>query len=103
VLSQKWSFLRIAHRHYSSHRATLPLVARTRVGAYLSAAVDQMRAQGVPVEDANAARLGPLGHAHLNVLGRYAIASSAPAAGLRQLGEIPDVPDSDGDVDEAGV
>jgi hypothetical protein len=27
---------------------------------------------------------------HLNCLGRYAIASSAPAAGLRRLGEVPD-------------
>ncbi|MEQ4726272.1 transposase, partial [Nonomuraea sp. B19D2] len=46
---------------------------------YLSAAVDQLRAHGVPVKDEDAARLSPLGHAHLNVLGRYAIASSAPA------------------------
>ncbi|MBE1489583.1 hypothetical protein [Plantactinospora soyae] len=43
------------------------------------------------------------GHAHLNVLGRYATASSAPAEGLRQLGETPDVPEGDGGVDEEGV
>jgi hypothetical protein len=59
---------------------------------YLSAAVDQLRAQGIPVEDEDAARLSPLGHAHLNVLGRYSISSSTPAQGLRQLGEMPDLP-----------
>lgn len=53
---------------------------------YLSAIVDQLRAQGVPVKDEDVARLSPLGHAHLNCLGRYAIASSAPDKGLRQLG-----------------
>jgi hypothetical protein len=52
---------------------------------YLSPAVDQLRAQRVPIKGENAARLSPLGHAHLNCLGGYAIASSAPTAGLRQL------------------
>ncbi|WP_106253053.1 Tn3 family transposase [Nonomuraea fuscirosea] len=52
---------------------------------YLSAIVDQLRAQGVPVKDEDVARLSPLGHAHLNCLGRYAIASSAPDKGLRPL------------------
>ncbi|MBT2235458.1 hypothetical protein KLK06_57475 [Nonomuraea sp. NEAU-A123] len=51
-----------------------------------SAAVDQLRAQGVPVKDKGAARLS---HAHINFLGRYAITASAPAQGLRQLGEVP--------------
>lgn len=69
---------------------------------YLSAAVDQLRAQGVPVKDEDAARLSPLGHAHVNVLGRYAISSSAPAEGLRQLGEIPDLSEEEGGVDEEG-
>ncbi|MEV4176017.1 hypothetical protein [Nonomuraea sp. NPDC049709] len=45
----------------------------------MSAAVDRLRAQGVPVKDEDAAWLPPLGHAHLNVLGRYCISSSAPA------------------------
>jgi TnpA family transposase len=59
---------------------------------YLSAAVDQLRAQGVPVKDEDVARLSPLGHAHINFLGRYAITASAPAQGLRQLGQVPDLP-----------
>ncbi|MEU4516281.1 Tn3 family transposase [Nonomuraea wenchangensis] len=60
---------------------------------YLSAIVDQLRAQGVPVKDEDVARLSPLGHAHLNCLGRYAIASSAPDKGLRPLGTaaLPEV------------
>lgn len=60
---------------------------------YLSAIVDQLRAQGVPVKDEDVARLSPLGHAHLNCLGRYAIASSAPDKGLRPLGAaaLPEV------------
>ena len=36
----------------------------------------------------------PLGHAHINFLGRYAITASAPAQGLRQLGQVPDLPDT---------
>jgi TnpA family transposase len=32
---------------------------------YLSAAVDQLRARGVPVKDEDVARLSPLGHAHI--------------------------------------
>ncbi|MEU6786818.1 Tn3 family transposase [Nonomuraea angiospora] len=71
---------------------------------YLSAAVDRLRAEGVPVKDEDAARLSPLGHAHLKVLGRYSISPSAPAEGLRQLGEIPDIPalPDGGDVEEEG-
>jgi TnpA family transposase len=59
---------------------------------YLSAAVDQLRAQGVPVKDEDVARLSPLGHAHINFLGRYAITASAPAQSLRPLSEVPDLP-----------
>ncbi|MBE1582891.1 hypothetical protein ACFPOI_59330 [Nonomuraea angiospora] len=55
----------------------------------------------VALEQKNAARLSPLGHARLNVPGRYSISSSAPTEGLRQLGEIPD-PDGGG-VNEEGV
>jgi hypothetical protein len=71
---------------------------------YLSAIVDQLRAQGVPVKDGDVARLSPLGHAHLNCLGRYAIASSAPDKGLRPLGVAALPQDaSSAVVDEDGV
>src|SRR5205823_971546 len=67
---------------------------------YLSAAVDRLPAQGIPVNDEDAARLSPLGHAHLNCLGRYSIAPSAPAEGLRELGDIPATPDSGAEAGE---
>ncbi|MEV4379986.1 hypothetical protein [Streptosporangium sp. NPDC049644] len=49
---------------------------------YLPAAVDQLRAQGVPVKDEGAVRPLPLGHAHLDVLDRYSVSSSTPAGRL---------------------
>ncbi len=51
---------------------------------YTDAAVAQLRAQGYPVDDADAARLSPLGDKHINVLGRYTFTQSA-GAGLRPL------------------
>jgi len=39
---------------------------------YLDAIVEQLRQNRQPVRDEDAARLSPLGHAHLNCLGRYA-------------------------------
>jgi TnpA family transposase len=38
---------------------------------YLDKAITQLRAEGYPVRDEDVARISPLGHAHLNVLGRY--------------------------------
>ncbi|MER5426768.1 Tn3 family transposase [Streptosporangium roseum] len=65
----------------------------------MSAAVGRLRARGIPVKEEDIARLSPLGHAHLNCLGRYAIASSGPAQCLRELGDIPDLPEIDGSGD----
>ena len=39
---------------------------------YMDAALDQLRPEGFLVRDEDAARLSPLGHEHINVLGRYA-------------------------------
>ncbi len=39
---------------------------------YLDAIVTDLRTKSVPVRDEDVARLSPLGHAHLNCLGRYA-------------------------------
>jgi TnpA family transposase len=52
---------------------------------YLHAIVQELRAQGHPVLDEDAARLSPLGHAHLNELGRYRFPVLGPDAGLRPL------------------
>jgi hypothetical protein len=52
--------------------------------------------KGVPVKDETVTRLSPLGHAHVNFPGRYAITASVPAQGLRQLGEVPDLPGTAG-------
>jgi TnpA family transposase len=51
---------------------------------YLDAVVESLRGSGQPVRDEDAARLSPLGHAHLNCLGRYAFTTQPPAE-LRPL------------------
>ncbi len=51
---------------------------------YLDAAITELRQQDYPVRDEDIARLSPLGHAHLNFLGRYSF-SALPPAGLRPL------------------
>src|ERR1022692_3548913 len=51
---------------------------------YLDAIVESLRGSGQPVRDEDAARLSPLGHAHLNCLGRYAFTTQPPAE-LRPL------------------
>jgi TnpA family transposase len=62
---------------------------------YSDAAVAQLRAQGYPVDDADAARLSPLVDKHVNVLGRYTFTQPA-AAGLRPLRD-PSAADPDED------
>jgi hypothetical protein len=51
---------------------------------YLDAIAESLRGSGQPVRDEAAARLSPLGHAHLNCLGRYAFTTQPPAE-LRPL------------------
>jgi TnpA family transposase len=51
---------------------------------YLDAIVESLRGSGQPVRDEDAARLSPLGRAHLNCLGRYAFTTQPPAE-LRPL------------------
>ena len=41
---------------------------------YLDAALAQLRREGYPVQDADVARLSPLIHEHINMLGRYSFA-----------------------------
>jgi TnpA family transposase len=45
---------------------------------YMQRALAHLRQTGQPVHDADVARLAPLGHAHLNVLGRYTFALHEP-------------------------
>lgn len=51
---------------------------------YLNAIVEQLRSDGQAVREEDVIRLSPLGHAHLNCLGRYAF-TTAPPTGLRPL------------------
>jgi hypothetical protein len=44
---------------------------------YLGAIVEDLRAKNFPVRAEDVARLAPLGHAHLNCLGRYAFTTRA--------------------------
>lgn len=45
---------------------------------YMEAALDQLRRDGHPVHDEDVARLSPLLHEHINMLGRYSF--SVPEA-----------------------
>jgi TnpA family transposase len=52
---------------------------------YIDLAITALRAQGYPVRDEDAARLSPLGHAHINMLGRYTFPPPSSAQRLRPL------------------
>jgi len=52
---------------------------------YMNAALDQLRAQGHPVLDADVARLSPLIRKHLNVHGRYSFLLPELPGDLRSL------------------
>ena len=62
---------------------------------YMDAAIDELRQEGFDVRDEDVARLSPLSHGHLNVLGRYAFTLPETVARgelrpLRRPGEISD-------------
>ncbi|MCX4548221.1 MULTISPECIES: Tn3 family transposase [unclassified Streptomyces] len=65
---------------------------------YIDAAVAQLRAEGHEIRDEDVARLSPLKHRNLNVLGRYSFTASVPRDGLRPLRD-PDAVDLDDDDD----
>jgi TnpA family transposase len=54
---------------------------------YMDVALNQLRAEGYPVEDADLARLSPLLHEHINMLGRYffSIPEAVAKGNLRPL------------------
>lgn len=47
---------------------------------YMDAALDQLRMEGFDVRDEDVARLSPLAHEHINMLGRYAFTLPEPVA-----------------------
>lgn len=47
---------------------------------YMDAALDQLRVEGFDVRDEDVARLSPLAHEHINMLGRYAFTLPEPVA-----------------------
>ena len=69
---------------------------------YTDAALNRLRAEGHAVRDEDVARLSPLGHEHINMLGRYAFTLPEPVARgeLRPLREPNSAAD---DADEAGA
>ncbi|XUK60442.1 DDE-Tnp-Tn3 domain-containing protein [Plantibacter sp. RU18] len=54
---------------------------------YINAAVTELRAQGHPIDDVDVARLSPLGHAHVNELGRYSFHPVTDSTKLRPFRE----------------
>jgi len=61
---------------------------------YTEAALQQLRAEGYAMRDEDIARLSPLLHEHINMLGRYSFA--VPEAGAR--GELRPLRDPNEDV-----
>jgi TnpA family transposase len=47
---------------------------------YMDTALDQLRTEGYPIHDDDVARLSPLVHEHINMLGRYAFTLPEPVA-----------------------
>ncbi len=63
---------------------------------YIDAAVAQLRAEGHELRDEDIARLSPLKHSNLNLLGRYSFRHSGPAGGgLRPLRDPTEAADED--------
>jgi TnpA family transposase len=70
---------------------------------YIDAAVAQLKAERHELREEDVARLSPLEHRNLNLLGRYSFTASTPAAGgLRPLRD-PDAPELDEEEDRLGV
>ena len=63
---------------------------------YIDAAVTQLRAEGHEIRNEDVARLSPLKHRNLNVLGRYSCTASVPREGLRPLRDSDAVELDDG-------
>ncbi|MEU9920032.1 Tn3 family transposase [Streptomyces griseoluteus] len=64
---------------------------------YIDAAVVHLRAEGHEIRDEDIARLSPLKHRNLNVLGRYSFTASTPAGGALRPLRDPDTVELDED------
>ncbi|WTA40238.1 transposase [Streptomyces sp. NBC_00846] len=64
---------------------------------YIDAAVAHLRAEGHEIRDEDIARLSPLKHRNLNVLGRYSFTTSTPAGGALRPLRDPDTVELDED------
>nr|WP_241838688.1 transposase [Streptomyces sp. TSRI0281] len=64
---------------------------------YIDAAVVQFQAEGHGIRDEDIARLSPLKHKNLNLLGRYSFTTSVPTAGALRPLRDPDSPGLDED------
>lgn len=62
---------------------------------YIDAAVAQLQAEGHELRDEDVARLSPLKHRNLNMLGRYSFTASTPAAGALRPLRDPDAVELD--------
>lgn len=67
---------------------------------YIDAAVAQLRAEGHEIRDEDIARLSPLKHKNLNVLGRSSFTASTPAGGALRPLRDPDAAGLDEDDEE---
>lgn len=70
---------------------------------YIDAAVAQLQAEGHEIREEDIARLSPLKHRNLNLLGRYSFTASTPAAGALRPLRDPDAPELDEDEDESAA
>jgi hypothetical protein len=70
---------------------------------YIDAAVAQLQAEGHEIREEDIARLSPLKHRNLNLLGRYSFTASTPAAGVLRPLRDPDTPEPDEDDDGSEV
>ena len=66
---------------------------------YIDAAIAQLRDEGHEIRDEDIARLSPLKHRNLNVLGRYSFTAGVPADGVLRPLRDPDAPELDDDED----
>ncbi|KAK1177905.1 Tn3 family transposase [Streptomyces sp. NBS 14/10] len=66
---------------------------------YIDAAVSQLQAEGHEIRDEDIARLSPLKHRNLNLLGRYSFTASTPAAGALRPLRDPEAQELDEDDD----